>query len=83
MSEIEVLKECLNCLHTAPESVKRVKSSKQILLKSFFWRLNATNALGGSSGHQRTPFLKGVQQWRPLMTGATSKCIWGVQPTEK
>ena len=29
--------------------------------KSFFWRLNATNALGGSSGHQRTPFLTGIQ----------------------
>ena len=48
--------------HTAPESVKRVKSSAQILVKSFFWRLNATNALGGSSSHQRTPlFLTGVQ----------------------
>ena len=47
--------------HTAPESVKRVKSSAQILVKSFFWRLNATNALGGSSGHQRTPFLTGIQ----------------------
>ena len=31
------------------------------MVKSFFWRLNATNALGGSSGHQRTPFLTGVQ----------------------
>ena len=33
--------------HTAPESVKRVKSIAQILDKSFFWRLSATNALGG------------------------------------
>ena len=31
------------------------------MVKSFFWRLNATNALGGSSGHQRTPFLTGIQ----------------------
>ena len=29
--------------------------------KSFFWRLNATNALGGSSSHQRIPFLIGIQ----------------------
>ena len=35
-------------IHTAPESVERVKSSAQILGKSFFWRLSATNALGGS-----------------------------------
>ena len=53
------------------------------MVKSFFWRLNATNALGASSGHQRTPFLTGVQQWSPLMTGATSKCICGVQPPKK
>ena len=69
--------------HTAPESVKRVKSSKQIWVKSFFWRLNATNALGGSSSHQRTPLLNACQKWSPLMTGATSKCICGVQPPEK
>ena len=70
-------------LHTAPESVKRVKSIAQILDKSFFWRLSATNALGGSSGHQRTPLLNACQKWSPLMTGATSKCICGVQPPEK
>ena len=69
--------------HTAPESVKRVKSSAQILVKSYFWRLNAQNALGGSSGHQRTPLLNACQKWSPLMTGATSKCICGVQPPEK
>ena len=69
--------------HTAPESVKRVKSSAQILVKSFFWRLNAPNPLGGSSGHQRTPLLNACQKWSPLMTGATSKCICGVQPPEK
>ena len=68
--------------HTAPESVKRVESSAQILVKSFFWRLNAPNALGGSSGHQRTPLLNACQKWSPLMTGATSKCICGVQPPE-
>ena len=62
---------------TAPESVKRVKSSAQILDKSFFWRLSATNALGGSSSHQRTPLLNTFQKWSPLMTGATSKCICG------
>ena len=73
----------LNRVHTAPESVKRVKSSAQILDKSFFWRLRATNALGGNSCHLRTPFLTAVQQWSPLMTGATSKCICGVQPPEK
>ena len=73
----------LHTIHTAPESVKRVKSSAQILDKSFFWRLRATNALGGSSGHLRTPFLTSVQQWSPLMAGATSKCICGVQPPEK
>ena len=69
--------------HTAPESVKRVKGSAQILVKSFFWRLNATNTLGGSSGHQRTPLLNACQKWSPLMTGATSKCICGAQPLEK
>ena len=69
--------------HTAPESVKRVKSSEQILVKSFFWRLNATNALGCSFGHQRTPLLNTCQKWRLLMTGATSKCICGVQSPEK
>ena len=73
----------LHTIHTAPESVKRVKSSAQILDKSFFWRLNATNALGGSSGHQRTPLLNACQKWSPLMTGATSKCICGVQSPEK
>ena len=72
----------LHTIHTAPESVKRVKSSAQILGKSFFWRLNATNALGGSSGHQRTPLLNACQKWSPLMTRATSKCICGVQPPE-
>ena len=70
-------------LHTAPESVKRVKSSAQILDKSFFWSLSAINAFGGSSRHQRTPLLNACQKWSPLMTGATSKCICGVQPPEK
>ena len=69
--------------HTAPESVKRVKSSAQILDKSFFWRLSATNAFGGSSRHQRTPLLNACQKWSPLMTGATFKCICGAQPPEK
>ena len=68
---------------TAPESVKRVKSSAQILDKSFFWRLRATNALGGNSCHLRTPLLNACQKWSPLMTGATSKCICGSQPPEK
>ena len=48
--------------HTALESVKRVKSSEQILVKSFFWRLNAPNPLRGSSGHQRTPSMLTVVQ---------------------
>ena len=52
------------------------------MVKSFFWRLNAPNALGGSSGHQKTPLLNACQKWSPLMTGATSKCICGVQPPE-
>ena len=46
-----ILNKIVEWVHTAPESVKRVKSSKQVLVKSFFWRLNATNALGGSSGN--------------------------------
>ena len=33
----------------------------KIVDKSFFWRLNAKYAIEGSSGHQRTPFLTGVQ----------------------
>ena len=86
-SESHILPNCHNLhiwiAHTAPESVKRVKSGKQILVKSFFWRLNAPNPLGGSSGHQRTPLLNACQKWSPLMTGATSKCICGVQPPEK
>ena len=73
----------LTTVHTPPESVKRVKSSAQILVKSFFWRLNAPNALGGSSSHERTPLLNACQKWSPLMTGVTSKCICGVQPPEK
>ena len=72
----------LKLVHTAPESAKRVKSGAQILDKSFFWRLNATNALGCSSGQQRTPLLNACQKWIPLMTGATSNCICSVQPPE-
>ena len=75
--------EMIIMMHTAPESVKRVKSIAQILDKAFFWRLSATNALGGSSGHQRTPLLNACQKWSPQMTGATSKCICSAQPPEK
>ena len=55
----------ITILHAAPKSVKRVKSSAQILDKMHRWRLNT------------------CQKWSPLMTGATSKCICGVQPPEK
>ena len=66
--------------HTAPESVKRVKSSAQILDKSFFWRLSATNALGGSSGHQWTPFLTGVQLGLNFFGKIFVNTAIGVQP---
>ena len=51
------------------------------MVGAFFWRLNATNALGGSSGHQRTPFLTGVQLGLNFFGKIFCQHCIGVQPS--
>ena len=76
----------ITILHAAPKSVKRVKRSAQILDMMHRWWLNTMSKMESSDDRSYLQVhrwrVNACQKWSPLMTGATSKCICGVQPPE-
>ena len=77
----------ITILHAAPKSVKRVKSSAQILDMMHRWWLTTMSKMESSDDRSYLQVhrwrVNACQKWSPLMTGASSKCICGIQLPEK